>query len=410
MCGRMASFTFKAVGADGALLHGSLEATDRDGAVAQLQSRGALPLRVQAAEALPRWAALLRLQDTAYRLPHGARVDLLQRLATLLGSGVPIEDALDILASGQGAKPVRQLVGDLLRQIREGADLADAMAQYGSSFPPIVIGMVRAGETSGALAETLARLADYLLRAETSRQAVRSALIYPAILLVTAGFSMLIVLLVVLPALKPAIIESGGALPLPTQLAFLASDTLLNFWWLLLGVIIVAALLIRHVITDRALRMRRDALLLRLPLVGATIRLAEAGRFTRTLGVLVDGAVSLPVALALAQPVLSNAVLAEAMAQVTLRLREGEGLAEPLARAGCFPELAIQLVRIGEATGKLAAMLIQSADIFDATVRRSIDRAMAVMVPLLTIGLGAMVAGIVASVVMALLSVNDFIK
>jgi general secretion pathway protein F len=406
----MASFSYRAVGAQGELLHGELNAADRARAVAQLQARGALPLRVQEAETNKLKARLLRMTGSGSRVPQGALVDMLLRLATLLGGGVPIEDALEMLAQRQGAPSARQLARELLRQLREGTQLADAMEDHGQDIPPIVVGMVRAGEISGALADTLARLAEYMQRSEAARQAVRSALVYPAILLVTASFSILIVLTVVLPALRPAIMDNGGVLPLPTRMAFAASDLIVRFWWVLAILAAGGGLALRYVLTDASLRIRRDTALLRMPVVGNAVRQAEVARFARTLGVLVDGGVALPTALALAQPVISNAVLADAVAQVILRLREGDGLAEPLAQSDRFPDLAIQLVRIGEATGRLGAMLLQLADIFDADVRRTMERGLAVLVPVLTIGLGLMVAGIVASVVLALLNVNDFIK
>ena len=406
----MAKFSFKAIDVDGALFRGYVNASDSSHAVVQLQSRGVIPLRVLPTGASDWRFTLRRRFAHPSSLSEAGRVDLLKRLAALLEGGVAIEDALSILAQRSGRSASQHLVQELLRELREGAHLADAMSHQGDSFPPLVLGMVRAGETSGALSETLARLADYMQRSAASRQAIRSALIYPAILITTATFSILIVLLVVLPSLRPAIAESGGVLPLPTRIAFAASDLLAQYWWLMAALATGLAFTVRHLIADPSLHTRRDALLLRLPIVGSTIRQLEIGRFARTLGVLIEGGVALPVGLALAQPVLANAILAESVAKVTVRLREGEGLADPLSETGEFPELAVQLIRIGEATGRLANMLIQLADIFESEVRRTMERGLSILVPALTIGLGVLVAGIVASVVLALLNVNDFAR
>jgi general secretion pathway protein F len=406
----MPNFSFRAVGADGTAFSGELEAPDQASLAARLQAQGAVPLRI--APLKPGTLQSLLAKDAFVRqdLSAANRTELIQRLATLLGSGISVEEALAILAERRDAAMLTRLVQDLLRQLRGGAQLADAMAKHPKSFTPIVVGMVRAGEVSGALPATLGRLADYLQRSEATRQTIRSAMIYPAILLATAASSMLVVLTVVLPALKPAIMESNAGLPLPTRLAFGASEMVLHGWWAIaLG---LAALILtgRHVLRDPTGKPRRDRTLLRLPVIGAAILQAEIARFARTLGVLAGGGVALPVALALAQPVVSNAVLAGAVADVGSRLREGGGLAEPLSRTRIFPDIAIQLVRIGEATGRLDTMLVQLADIFDAQVHRTISRCLSILVPVLTIGIGAMVAGIIASVTLAMLSINDLAK
>jgi general secretion pathway protein F len=157
-------------------------------------------------------------------------------------------------------------------------------------------------------------------------------------------------------------------------------------------------------------RARLDALVLRAPVLGLTLRRAEAGRFARALGSLLSGGVALPSALVLAHPVLANRLFADALTQVIAAVREGGGLAGPLARADIFPDLAVQMVRIGEATGRLDTMLLRLADLLEVDVQRTLDRALAMLVPVLTILLGALVAGIIASVMVAVLSVSGFVQ
>jgi general secretion pathway protein F len=406
----MPSFRFRAVGADGVPFRGELEASDCTSLAARLQAEGIVPLRIAPMETGTIRAFLTRDAFARTDLSAAMLADLIRRLATLLVGGVSVEEALAIIAEQADVPALTHLVHDLLRRLRGGAPLAEAMAENAKSFPPIVVGMVRAGEASGALPATLSRLADYLQRSEATRQTVRSALIYPAILLLTATGSVLVVLTVVLPALRPTIEESGADLPLPTQIAFGASALVQHDWWVIALTVFGLAVAVQRLLTDRAGRSRRDRVLLRLPVVGKTILQAEVARFARTLGALIGGGVSLPAALALAHPVLSNLVLAEAIAAVTTRLREGGGLAEPLARAGVFPSIAIQLVRIGEATGRLDTMLVQLADSFDEQVQRTIARSLSILVPALTIGLGAVVAGIIASVMLAVLNINELAR
>jgi general secretion pathway protein F len=267
--------------------------------------------------------------------------------------------------------------------------------------------MVRAGEASGALDSVLARLAEYLRRSEAARQTVRSALIYPTILAVTALSSVILILTVVLPQLEPLLRDAGPALPPQARLVFGASDLLRRWWWALLAILGAVGYGLWRGWGEPANAVRRDRLLLRLPLLGAAIRQAQTARFTRTLGALVGGGVALPTALALARPVISNHVMADAVTRVASQLREGGGLAEPLARTGVFPDLSIQLIRIGEATGKLDQMLLQQAEIFDEEVRLVLGRALTLLVPVLTVTLGFIVAGIIASVMSAMLSINN---
>ncbi len=383
-----------------------MEAADSASLASQLQAEGIVPLRIVAVET-GGWTSFLA-RDAFARTTLSATMlaELIRRTSTLLTGGVSVEEALAILSEQSQTAVQTRLVQDLSRRLRDGAHLADAMAAHEASFPPIVVGMVRAGEVSGALPATLGRLADYLQRSEAIRQSIRSALIYPTILVLTASGSVLVVLTVVLPALRPSIEDSGASLPVVTQIAFAASKAVQDFWWAF-GLCTVAVVFgLRYALQNPAGRTSRDRIFLNAPILGRALLHAEVARFARTLGVLIGG-VALPAALALSYPVVSNTLVAKAVAQVTDRLREGAGLAEQLAEAAIFPVLAVQLVRIGEATGKLDTMLLQLADSFDEQVQRTISRSLAIMVPVITILMGAFVAGIIASVMLAVLSINE---
>jgi general secretion pathway protein F len=405
----MPTFNYRAVAPSGAVIQGRIEASDRAIAVARLQEQGNVPLKLEAATPATGLRGLLA-KDVGFKRRPSARLvsEVVGRLAILLEAGVALEGALALLAGSEAAPTAREQASALLKKLRAGAGLADAMAA-GTTFPAIAVAMVRAGEVSGTLAPTLARLADHLARAEAVRQSVRSALVYPAVLLATATGSVLLVLLVVLPQLEPIFADTGAQIPMLTRLAFGASALLREGWWAMLILALITGFLARRVMVDPALRTRRDAAILRLPIVGMTIRRAEAARFSRVLGTLIGGGVGLAAALTLARPVLINQVVAEAVGRVAAAVREGGGLGGPLARSGAFPDLTVQMIRLGEATGQLDSMLLKLADILESDVQRTLDRSLALMVPLLTIGLGAMVAGIIASVMLAVLGVNDMV-
>jgi general secretion pathway protein F len=406
----MPVFHYRAVNPAGAVIKGRLEAPDRSNAAAFLQQQGNVPLALEAKAPIGGLRGLLAKEIGGNRRP-GPRViaELIGRLALLLDAGIALEAALALLAASEGAVVARDQAAALLRRLRTGASLADAMAAEGTVFPPLIVAMIRAGEASGMLAPTLERLAGHLARAEAVRQSVRSALIYPAVLLITAAGSVLMVLLVVLPQLEPVFADSGAELPLLTQIAFAASDLVREYWWAMLIALGVLGLAARQTLAEPRMRARRDALILRVPILGMALRRAEAGRFARVLGTLVSGGVGLPAALALAQPVVGNQLIADAMTRVTAAVREGGGLSGPMAQARIFPDLAVQMVRIGEATGHLDAMLLRLADLLETDVQRTLDRALALMVPTLTLFLGALVAAIIGSVMLAVLSVNDIV-
>ena len=412
-CPDMPVFQYRAVVPDGGTVRGQLEAPDRSVAAARIQARGQVLVALAPAAATGGLRHLLTRELGGGQQKLGSRqlAEFVGRLALLLDAEVALETALALLAGSEGVQAARQHAAALLRRLRDGAGLSDAMAASGpGTFPPVVVATVRAGEASGTLAPTLGRLAAHLARTESVRQSVRSALVYPAVLLATAAGSVLLVLLVVLPQLEPVFADAGAALPLLTRLAFAASRILRKDWWWGLLALGVLGLLAQRGLADPALRAKGDAVLLRLPVLGPTLRWAEAGRFARVLGTLVGGGVGLSNALALALPVLNNQVIADAMAKVGVAVREGGGLAGPLARSRALPGLAVQMVQIGEATGRLDAMLLRLADLLEADVQRTLDRALAMLVPGLTIMLGALVAGIIASVMLAVLSINDLVR
>ncbi|MBI5321170.1 type II secretion system F family protein [Bradyrhizobium sp.] len=406
----MAQFQYKAVGPDGTVARGQMEAPDRAAAAARLQSQGHLPLTLEAFEPARGVRALLSMEigKGRHRGPRLA-TDLVCRLALLLQAGVALEIALALLSGSEGRGPLRDVAAGLLQKLRGGASLSASMSDRPDIFSPVVVAMVRAGESSGALGPTLERLADHLARAESVRQSIQSALIYPAVLLATAIGAVLLILLVVLPQLQPVFVEAGNRLPVLTRLAFAASVLVRQFWWLGLAIIFAMALLSHRLLQNPIFRVRRDAWLLRLPVVGLAVRRAEAGRFVRVLGTLVGGGVALPAALPLARPVLANRVVADAIEGVIKAVREGDSLARPLSQINIFPDLAVQMIQIGETTGRLDAMLLRLADLLEAEVQTTLNRAVSLLVPVLTICLGGMVAAIIASVMLAVLGINDLL-
>jgi general secretion pathway protein F len=236
---------------------------------------------------------------------------------------------------------------------------------------------------------------------------VRSALIYPAILLVMAGLSIVVLLTLVVPEFQPLFEDAGEALPLATRVLVAVGGVFERWFWLMALVAIALVLFVRHRLANPGFRRRWDGMMLRLPLFGDLARKIEVARFARTLGTLLGNGVALLGALTIVKDTLSNTVIGAAVEGVADRLKEGKGLAEPMAASGVFPALAVQLVRVGEEVGELETMLTKVADIFDAEVGRTTQRLLSLLVPMLTIGLGMLIAAIIGSVLVAFLSVNE---
>ncbi|MEE9139279.1 MAG: type II secretion system F family protein [Alphaproteobacteria bacterium] len=403
----MSTYHYRAVTSAGRVVEGEMEAGSQSAVISRLHDLGHVPIHAEeiARGTLASW---LTRDLFAGRAVSRKRVGLVTReLATLLGAGLPLDRSFEILVELAEKENVRTLLARVLDGVRGGASLADAMAAQGGTFPPFYVSMVRAGESGGALESVLARLADFLEKSQATLESVRSALIYPAILLGMAGLSLVVLLTVVVPEFKPLFEDAGEALPAATQAIIVVGEVLGRYGWLIaLGVIgLVWAL--RRQLADPAFRFRWDGLMLGLPLFGDLVRKIQVARFSRTLGTLLENGVTLLSALAIVKETLGNAVMARAVEGLAAGLKEGQGLAGPLAVAGVFPNLAVQLVRVGEETGQLEDMLIKMADIYDRESQRTIQRLLSLLVPVLTIGLGFLIAGIIASVLVAFLSVNE---
>jgi general secretion pathway protein F len=404
----MPRFEFSALSDAGDVISGELEGPDADAVIAQLHARALLPIHAIERRADPGTSAFAQLW-TWRRQPKLSGRDLAlfsQQLGRLLKAGLPLDRALDILATIAGRRS-GLMVRRTLDRVRDGASLSEAMAAQRGAFPQAYVSMIRAGEAGGALHVVLARVANFLARSEAMRQRVISAAIYPAILLAGATVSVGLILTVVLPQFEPVFRDAGASLPAMTRLLMAAGDALRQFWWALLLALLGGVLLWRQIMRGPEIAALHDRMLLALPVVGGLITRFEIGRFCRTLGVLLSGGVAAPRALALCGTTVGNRAIATAIEVAATRFSQGEGLAAPLARSGRFPALALQLIRIGEETGRLEEMLAEVSDIYDQEVQRLLDRLLALLVPAITIGMGLIVALIIAAVMMAMISIND---
>lgn len=398
----MTRWRYRAVGADGSLRSGEIDAADEAAALAQLRRSRVAPIALMPApvRADPRPKAVGAKGRAAALLCIG-------ELAVLIDAGLQLDRALGLAIENVEDRAVAGHLGDILREVREGAPLSAAVAQKPELFSATAMAMIEAGEANGRLGEALGRLARTLEQEAELRRLVGSSMIYPIALLVIAVGVVLLMLLFVVPQFESMFAGAADKLPVATRVVMGSSRILRAYGLALLLAGGVAGIGVALAMRRPAVRLARDRLLLALPLLGELVRRLDTARFARTLGALIDGEVPLPVALALARRTIANQVLGQTIARVAEGVKEGGGLTAPLAASGALPRLAIGFLRTGEETSQLGMMLGRLADVLDRDVRLRIERLIGILTPTITVVLGATVASIIASILSAILGFND---
>ena len=394
----MALFRYKALSAAGEALAGTMEAARAEDVVARLQEQGHLPLDVGTSLEEGAGAGLATLFRKK-ALDEAAVLQFTQQLATLLGAGQALDRALGTLLDLPDNPQSRRVIERIRDAVRGGLPLSAALEQQHGLFSRLYVNLVRAGEAGGGLQVALLRLGEYLERAAALKAQVISALIYPILLLVMVLAVCALLLGVVVPQFNDLLASTDVTLPWYTQLV-LGSGMFVRTYGLYLFIAGVVALLAaaRHFRQPEP-RARLDAWLLGRPRIGELLARYETARFARTLGTLLGNGVPLLNGLGIARQVMDNRALGAALERATDEVKTGQGLAFALSRTKLFPRLAVQMVQVGEESGELGAMLLKVADTFDAETQRAIQRALAALVPFITV-LMALLVGVVIMAVL----------
>lgn len=407
----MPQFHYQATTPQGQIIEGVMEAGEERTVVARLHDQGYLPLRI----GLPGQAkakatfSRLALPELSFRGKVRQR-DLLvltQELATLISSGLPLDRALSVLNGLTAKEELKKAVGQILRSVQQGQSLAEALADYPKIFPPLYVNMVKAGEVGGFLETALQRLAEYMDRSQQVQDEIKSALTYPLLLSFTGGASILILLTYVLPKFSSIFGDLGQALPTSTRVLLGISEGLRSYWWLLLLLGIGGWLGTRQYLATPQGRLLWDQWRLRVWLMGQLITKIEVGRFARTLGTLLKSGVPLLQALEVVQDVVGNEMMSRALKDVRVGVREGQGISGPLGRSGVFPTLALQMVSVGEETGRLDEMLMRVAEYYERDTYTQVKRLTSLLEPVLILVMGLAVGFVVISMLSAVFSINN---
>ncbi len=402
----MPEFSYTAVDRQGVTRSGTLQGLTADAVVQSLHELGVVPVEVRVARsARPSW-----LQQSPLRRRGVSRTDVrlfIQQLGALLVAGVSLDRALAIVQPLSESPALRSIIDDLAQALRRGSSLSQAMMSHGDVFDETLIGMIAAGEAGGTLPSVVQQLGEWRQRADDARERVRSSLIYPSILLAVMLLTLVLVVTVVLPRFESLFAEARHALPWSTRAVLALGRGAIDFAPLWIGASVALLLIGWRAWQQPAIRERVDRRLLSLPVLGAVIGPLESSRALGTCATLIRSGLVVHQAMRLASRTTSNRALRTALDLIVSRLREGGSLGQLLARARLFPPVAVQLVQVGEETGRLDAMLSQAAQILERDAQHRLDRLLALLVPVTTVAMGVLIAALIGSVLVGILSVND---
>jgi general secretion pathway protein F len=401
----MALFSYRASSTSGETLQGEMEAEDSRQVIIELQREQLIPLQVKRVTGLRGVLGYQRGREK--KIGRKQILAFAKELATLLKAGMPLEGALSLMARLNSDESMSALIDELNESIKGGATFSRALEKQRDIFPRLFVSMIKAGEAGGMLGEALERITDYMERSQALRESVRSALIYPTILLVVATLSVMVLLVFVVPQFSQMFQDMGRELPVATQIILSAGDFLTHYWWLLLSTILLGFALFRIWLDKADHRYRWDRWLLSLPLFGDLLLKVETARLSRTMASLLHNGLTLLNAVNLSREVLNNSYIAQGIELAAQQLKQGKGLSAPLIEQKLLPELAIRMLQVGEESGEIDTMLADVADVYDREVRETVQRLLTLVEPVLIVGLGLIVAGIIISILLAMLSVND---
>ena len=317
--------------------------------------------------------------------------------ATMIGAGLPLVQSLRILGRQTDNKAFRKVIGDLVYDVETGRTLAGAMGRHPRVFSRLSVNMVAAGEAAGALDTILGRLSEFLEKSSALARKVRSAMVYPAMILGVSVPTVAILLVFVIPTFQTMFATSGVALPLPTRMVIGASAAVQDYWWAMLAGGLAALFALDRARRTQRGRLLADRLLLSIPVLGSLLRKAAVARFTRTLGTLVASGVSILEGLEVTAKTAGNRVIHDAVMKSRASIASGDTIAGPLEESGAFTPMVVRMVEVGEQTGGLDEMLARIADFYDQEVDSALETLIAAIEPLMIIVLGVLVGGMIVA-------------
>lgn len=409
----MPDFSWRAISAAGKVEQGHMAAPSAAGVMRHLQERGLTPLQIDGAS-----AASASARPSALPAQSRVRVDkgpvtsadvmaLTSELAIMLRAGLALDNSLRVLIEMSHKTSVRNLVQGVLDAVKGGAPLSRALLAHRNLFSDFYVNMIRSGEASGQMSAVLDRLVEHMERQRALRDSVISATIYPAILLGVAVLSLIAMLGFVVPQFEKLFSDMGDALPAPTRFVMGLGQAFTQYGlYIAIGTFVAASLGVRWLKSPSG-RAWWQGGLLKLPVVGRLALKYELTLFTRSLGTLLGNGVPMLTALHIATDTVANLTLRQSLARVAPIVKEGGRIAQAVLATGIFEPLAINLIRVGEETGRIGPIMLELSHILNREVETGIKRLLTILEPLLILVLGVLIAAIIVSILLGILSVND---
>lgn len=404
----MPVFEYKGVSSSGRNIAGVLDGESLKAVRSRLRKDGIVVLDLR--ETSGRAGRMREPAIGRGRVRTGDLANATRQLATLLSSGLPLMEALNVLAEQEENQALKRALSTVRDAVREGSSLADALKADAKVFSPLYGNMVSAGEASGTLEITLARLADFLEEQARFRGRLAAALAYPALMTLIGMAVLFFLFSFVLPRVTALFEDTRQQLPFLTLALLAVVDAVSSYWWLMLAALGGAVYSVRRYVASPEGKTKLDAAVLKLPLFGTLVRMIAVSRFTRTLGTLLQSGVPTLTALDIVQSVVGNTVLAEAVRKARENVREGESIADPLRRSGLFPPVVVQMVAVGEKSGELEKMLLKVSDSFDRSVETRVTALMALVEPAIILVMGLVVGLIVIAIMLPILQMSAGVR
>jgi type II secretory pathway component PulF len=397
----MASFQYKARTRAGELVNGSLDADDRQLALAELGRRGFFPMEVTVV------AESHSLRPARRSVSRRDVLMMTQQLSNLLRSGMSLTQALDVLGRRAQQAPVRELLGALHGDVLQGASLSDAMAKHPRVFPNFYVNLIKAGEASGALEQVLGRLRQHYERIGDIREKIIGALLYPMIVVVAGIGVMIFFMTFMVPRFAQMFKEMRRTMPLPTRILIGVSDMFTAYWWVLAIAAVFAVIWYQSTKRTEAGRLMLDRWRLKLPVLGPIVKAGAFAQFARTLATLLENGVPVLTALQIVEGTMTNCVIANELRETRTRVTDGTSLTQPLAKGKVFPPLLLDMLAVGEESGEVVPALQNIGDTYEQELGHRLRIFTTLLEPVIILIMALLVGSVVVSILLAVFDLTS---
>lgn len=384
----MPSFTYRARTAQGEVRSATIDASNKDDAAAQLRRLRLTVVKLEEVTTKKKTSGKVSMRDI---------VIFTRQFSTMINSGLPLVQALDILAKQSENETLQAVTRQVVFDVESGHTVADALAKHPNAFSELYVNMVAAGEAGGILDTILLRLATFMEKNDALVRKVKGAMIYPGVIMSVAFGAIVVLLVFVIPTFQSMFASVGVPLPLPTRIVIALSEFLQSFWWAVIGLVAIAVQATRRYYKTSDGQLVIDRMLIMAPVIGDMLRKSAVSRFTRTLGTLISSGVSILDGLEITAKTAGNRVVSDAIMESRASIAGGDTIAAPLARSQVFPPMVISMISVGEQTGGLDEMLTKIADFYDDEVDAAVSGLLSLLEPVMIVFLGVVVGGMVVA-------------